>query len=227
MTSQPYPEETAVLSTATPRTARPVVHRITPTIAVIAPAVLVAGFVYHPYISTPIDRSAVAQALVADTTRWAVSHVTVGLGSALLGVAFVIVCDYLRKVGESRWSFRAVLFLVLGSALFAMLPAMEIGVLAGTETGADAEAAQRLLDQWFMPVLLAGGVLFAVGAVCLATAVLVSGVLGLTSARIVAAALVGMALVRLVPLGASFYVGGVLTVVALWPLAYLMWRRPA
>jgi hypothetical protein len=226
MTTQSYSDGTAVASTAH-ATTRAAVDRIRPIIAAIAPAVLLAGFLYHPYIATPIDKSAVARALVADVTRWGVSHLTVGLGSALLGVASVIVCDYLRRAGETRWSFRAVLFLVLGSALFAMLPAMEIGALAGTKVGADAEAAQTQLEPWFTPVLLAGGVLFAVGTVCLAAAVLVSGVLGRTSARIVAWALVGMALVRLVPLGASFYIGGVLTVVALWPLAYVMWRRPA
>ncbi len=42
------------------------------------------------------------------------------------------------------------------------------------------------------------------------------------------AALVVMAAARFVPLGlVQFHVGGAAGIVALWPLAWHMWRRPA
>lgn len=40
-------------------------------------------------------------------------------------------------------------------------------------------------------------------------------------------ALLVMAAARFVPLSASLYVGGVAGVVAMWPLAYAMWRSAA
>jgi hypothetical protein len=35
-----------------------------------------------------------------------------------------------------------------------------------------------------------------------------------------------MAAARFVPVGAALYVGGVAGIVALWPLAYEMWKHP-
>jgi hypothetical protein len=39
-------------------------------------------------------------------------------------------------------------------------------------------------------------------------------------------ALVLMAVTRFVPIGAALYVGGMAGIVALWPLAYEMWKHP-
>lgn len=45
----------------------------------IAPAVLLTGFFYHPYISPPVDPAAIAAAAAADPTRWGLAHLTVAV----------------------------------------------------------------------------------------------------------------------------------------------------
>jgi hypothetical protein len=54
---------------------------------VVAPAVLFAGFVYHPYVSNATDAEAIASAVIADTTRWGLAHLAIGVGYALMVLA--------------------------------------------------------------------------------------------------------------------------------------------
>jgi hypothetical protein len=192
----------------------------------IAPAVLLAGFVYHPYISPPTDPAAIATAAAADTTRWGLAHLVVGVGYGLAVLAFLAIRSYLREAGEERWSILALPFIVVGSTLFAFLPAMEIAMLAAAEVGADVQAVLIALDSWFFPILLTGAITFALGVFGFATGLVRSGVLGARLSWLVVWALVVMAAARFVPLGAALYVGGVAAIVALWPLAYEMWKHP-
>jgi hypothetical protein len=179
-------------------------------IVAIAPAVLLFAFVYHPYIANLTDKAAVAAALASDTTRWGFSHLAVGLGSGLVVLAFLAIRSYLREAGEERWSVLALPFIVMGSMLFAFPPAMEIAMLAAAEEGADLQAVLTALDSRFFPILLTAAVTFAIGVFAFAKG-----------------ALVVMAVARLVPVGAvQFYVQGAAGIVALWPLAYEMWKRP-
>ena len=190
----------------------------------IAPAVLLAGFVYHPYVADLTDKVAVAEALASDTTRWGLSHLAVGVGSGLAVLAFLAIRTYLRDAGEDRWSILAFPLVVLGSTLFTLLPAMEIGTLAAAEAGADVQAVQTELDPWFFPILLAGAIVFGLGVLGFALGIGHSGVLSPGLTRLVVGALVVTAAARFVPFGAALYVGGVAAIVALWPLAYAMWK---
>jgi len=45
-------------------------------IVAVAPAVLLAGFVYHPFLHHPTDPMRIAAA-AADTTRWGIAHLAV------------------------------------------------------------------------------------------------------------------------------------------------------
>ncbi len=192
----------------------------------IAPAVLLAGFVSHPYIGMgPPDPAAVAVAVVSDTTRWGLAHLTVSVGSGLAVLAFLAIRSYLREAGEERWSTPAVPFIVIGSTLYAVLPGMEFAPLAAAETGGDVQAAQAALLPWFVPILVTGAVTFALGVLGFARGIAHSGVLGPRLTWLVVGALVVMAAARFVPLSAvQFYVQGAAGIVALWPLAYEMWR---
>jgi hypothetical protein len=207
--------------------------RFRAAIVAIAPAVLLAGFVAHPYIGMgPLNDAAVAAAVVADTTRWGLSHLTVGVGSGLAILAFLAIRSYLHEAGEERWSAQAVPFIVMGSTLFAVLPGMEFAPLAAAETGGDVRAAQAAVFPWFVPVLVTGAFTFALGIFGFARGIADSGILGRRLTWLVVGALAVMAAARLVPLGATqFYVQGAAGIVALWPLAYEMWRhaegRPA
>lgn len=195
-------------------------------IVAIAPAVLLAGFAYHPFLDPPIDPGAVAVAAAADTTRWGIAHLTVALGYGLVMLGFLAIRSHLREAGEERWSGVALPFIVMGSTLFVILTGMEFAPLAAAETGADARRAQAALLPWFLPIVLTGGVSFALGAIGFAVAVVRSRVLGPGPTRLVAGALIVMAVARFVPLSAANYVIGAAGILALWPLAYAMWREP-
>lgn len=194
--------------------------RFRAAIVAIAPAVLLAGFVYHPHIPYIPDPAAVAAAVTSDTTRCGLSHLAVGVGSGLVALAFLAIQSYLREAGEERWSVPALPFIVMGSTLFTLLPGMEFAPLAAAETGADVQAAQTALAPWFVRILLAGTVIFALGVFGFARGIARSGVLGPRLTWLVVRALVVMAAARFVPLGTvQFYVGGAAGIVALWPLA--------
>lgn len=200
--------------------------RFRAAIVAIAPTVLLAAFVYHPYIADLSDKAAVASALASDTTRWGLSHLAVGVGSGIAVLAFLAIRSYLREAGEERWSILALPFIVMGSTLFAFLPAMEIAMLAAAEIGADVQAAQTALDSWFFPILLSAAVSFALGVLGFAMGIVRSRILSPRLTLFVAGALAVMSAARFVPLGAALYVGGAAGMLALWPLAYELWKHP-
>ena len=201
--------------------------RIRAAIVAIAPAVLLFAFVYHPYIANLTDKAAVAAALTSDTARWGLTHLAVGVGSGFAVLAFLAIRSYLREAGEDRWSILGLPFIVMGSTLFAFLPAMEIAMLAAAEEGADVQAVLTALDSWWFPILLTAAATFAIGILGFAKGIADSRILSRRLSRLVVGALVVMAVARLVPLGAvQFYVQGAAGIVALWPLAYEMWKHP-
>lgn len=55
----------------------------------IAPAVMLAGFLSHPYFTTLPDSAQLAEAVAADTTRWGVAHLAVAVGSGVMILAFL------------------------------------------------------------------------------------------------------------------------------------------
>jgi hypothetical protein len=196
-------------------------------IVALAPAVMLAGLFAHPYIATLPDEAAVAAAVTADTTRWGLAHLTVGVASGLVVLAFLAIRSYLRDAGEERWSILALPFIVIGGTLFALLPGMEFAPLAAAEAGADVQAVQAALAPWFLPILVTGAATFAVGVFAFARGIADSRVLSRRLSRLVVGALVVLAVARFVPVGAvQFYVQGAAGIVALWPLAYEMWKHP-
>jgi hypothetical protein len=201
--------------------------RFRAAIVAIAPAVLFAGFAYHPYVAMGTDEAALAQAAASDTTRWGLAHLAIGIGYALLALAFIAIRSFLREAGEERWSAVALPFIVAGCALFPILTGMEFALLAAAETGGDGEAAQSELVPWFIPVLVTGAVSFTLGALGFARGIVRSGVLSSQWTWLVVGALVVMAAARFVPLGAAQYAIGVAGLLALLPLAYEMWERPS
>jgi hypothetical protein len=203
------------------------IARFGAAIVALAPAVMLAGLFAHPYIATLPDEAAVAETAMADTTRWGLVHLTVAVASGLLVLAFLAIRSYLREAGEDRWSILALPFIVVGSTLFAVLPGMEFAPLAAAEAGADVQATQAALAPWFLPVLGTGAATFAIGVFAFAKGIADGRILSRRLTWLVVGALVVMAVARLVPVGAvQFYVQGAAGIVALWPLAYEMWKRP-
>ena len=195
-------------------------------ITAIAPAVLLGGFIYHPYVANATDETALADAAASDATRWGLSHLAIGVGYALMTLAFIALRSYLRKAGEERWSGRALPFAVFASALFPILTGMEFALLAAAETGGDVEAAQSELAPWFIPILATAAICFTLGAIGFAMGISRSAVLSRQLTRLVVAALVVMSAARFVPLGAAQIVIGAAGIAAFWPLAFEMWKHP-
>ncbi|MGH7677689.1 MAG: hypothetical protein ACRENU_04425 [Gemmatimonadaceae bacterium] len=200
------------------------VARARVSILIAAPLILLAAFVYHPHIVLLPDAEAVAHAVQMDHQRWAIAHFGVGLGAALMSLAYVALRGYLRDIGENRWSAIALPFLVLGSALYVFLPGMEFTVLAASATGGDIVAAQESIDVWFVPIMMSSALINAVGIGFLMRGV--SRVLDFRAKPIILAALALMAISRLVPIGpVHFYVQGLAGLAALWPIAREIARR--
>lgn len=196
----------------------------------IAPAVMLAGFLYHPHIGNPTDADFLANlgaAVEADPVRWAVAHLLIAVGSGLIILAFLALRARLRAAHEERWSAPAVPFVVMGGTFYALLPAMEFAPLAAAGSGADAAAAQGALLPWFAPVLFTSAAIFLIGATGFAIAVSRVGMGGRRLARVVAPAIILMAAARFVPLNfVQLHAQGLIGLVALWPLAYVLWTRP-
>lgn len=191
-----------------------------------APVWLLAALLYHPVIPDLTDKASVAAALTSDPVRWGFAHLAVGVGAALLVLAFLALRRYLQRAGEQRWSRLALPFIVVGSTLFAFLPAMEIAMLGALGAGADVRAVLVAMDPWFVPILLSGSAIFALGILGFAAAIVRSGVLGRPLTWFVAGMLVLSAATRFVPSHPVLVVGGVALVAALWPLAYRMHKHP-
>lgn len=196
-------------------------------VVVIAPVIWLAVLSYHPYLEGRLPNAgAVAEAVESDPARWGAVHLATGVASGVLALAFLAVRAHLREAGEDRWSAAALPFVVMGCTLYAMLPGLEFAPLAAVEAGGDVEAAQEVLHPWFVPLMVAAGITFAVGMFGFALGVRRSGLLSPGVTSLVVVALGVMALSRVVPLAAvQFYVQGLAGLVALLPLAGSMWKR--
>lgn len=195
-------------------------------VVALAPAVMLVALVSHPFIAVLPDAHAVADAVQADTTRWAVVHLLTAVGVALVALAFVAVRVHLRDAGEDRFSSRGLPLVLFGSAMYGLLPALEFAPLAAAETGGNVAAVQDFLQPWFLGALVTGAVAFAAGTLAFARAIAASAILDPRARQVVVTALVVLALSRVVPLGlVQFYVQALAGLLAFWPLARVMWRR--
>jgi hypothetical protein len=79
--------------------------RLRAGITALGPTVLLIGFAYHPYIGNATDETLLAEAAAADTTRWRLSHLAIGVGYALTTLSFIaFVASFVkreRNVGAS------------------------------------------------------------------------------------------------------------------------------
>ena len=99
-------------------------------VVALAPLVMGVALAFHPFIQVILDEEAVAASVEAAVRRWGVVHITVGVASGLLLLAFLAIRRYLSAAGENRFSVWGISFIAMGSVLFAVLPGMEFTVLA-------------------------------------------------------------------------------------------------
>lgn len=194
----------------------------------LAPAVILAAFLTHPFLARLPDADAVAAALSANTTRWAVAHVLTAVGSTLIALAFLAIRAHLREVSHDRLTAWGLPFVVVGSVLYAVLPGLEFAPLTAAETGGDVAAVQAAMQPWFIPIFATAAITFAIGIYTFARAISDSTILSPRTRQLVVTGLAVMAIARAVPLGVvQFHVQGLAGLVALWPLAATMWHTPS
>lgn len=194
-------------------------------IAVVAgPLIVLGAILWHPFIPDLTDNADVVRHLQENTARWLGAHFLVALGSAVLLLGFLAVRAHVRTtVGREPWTARAIAPLVVGSILFAMLPAMEIAMLAVDKAGGDLLATQNALNTWFRPILLMGSVIFGVGTILFTVGVYKANILPTGVSRLVVVAFVVSAASRL-PFTLALIIGIVALNVAMLPLAVTMWN---
>ncbi|ASU83041.1 hypothetical protein CDO52_09825 [Nocardiopsis gilva YIM 90087] len=187
----------------------------------IAPVVLLAAFLYHPFVSggapTP---EVVAEAAEADTTRWAAAHMLTLVAFALSALAFLALRGRLRDAGEERWSSWAFPLVIAGFVLLAGLPAIEMTIAGAIDTGVDTVALIEAVNPWFMTLLISGSVAFALGALAFAMGVVRGAIMSRDLTGLVAIALVVTALAMVAPPFWAFYVMAVAAIVVFWPVAW-------
>jgi hypothetical protein len=76
------------------------VARFRAAVVIVAPALLLLGFAIHPYIGNATDDAEVAAAAAESTTQWGFAHLTIGVGYALMALAYVALRSFLREAGE-------------------------------------------------------------------------------------------------------------------------------
>lgn len=193
----------------------------------LAPAVMFVALVGHPFIARLPDAAGVANAVEQSTMWWGIVHMLTAVGVVLTVLAFLAIRVRLRDAGEDRFSVWALPFVIAGSMLYGLLPALEFAPMSAALTGGDAAAVQAELVPWFIPIMVTSAILFAVGIVGFARAVAAGQILSRRLTRVVFAALIVLGVSRMAPLGvAQFYLQALAGLVALWPLAYDMWRAP-
>lgn len=136
----------------------------------IAPVVLMAGILLHPFVGNYLETDVVATAVSGAPNQWIVSHLIIPIGMALLLLAVVVICAEFRRVGERRWSVIALPLLFLGGAVWGAIAALEITHAAVVHSGGDVLAVMETNAAWIGPYLLGGALLFVLGWISLAVA---------------------------------------------------------
>jgi len=145
-------------------------NRARAAVLFIAPVVLLAGILAHPFVDTYFETSVVAAAVSGAPDRWTAAHLIIPIGMTLLLLAVVVISGEFRRAGEHRWSVIAVPLLFIGGAVWGAIAALEITYAAVAKSGGDVLALMEANAAWTTPYLLGGALLFVLGWISLAVA---------------------------------------------------------
>jgi hypothetical protein len=197
-------------------------NRVRAVLIGIAPVLLLIGFLYLPYVSDWTDEAKIADKVADDSTRWAWANIILATSLGLMLASAVIIRMHLGETaGEQRWGPLALLLLLVGGALF-LLASADLGAVYAAGAGQDLEAYTRSSQDW-LALRMVASVIFGLGWLSLAMAIYKSRVLPKQQTWASVAGFVVLTVMLFVPMGWALYVAGVAAVVALWPMAYLLW----
>jgi len=198
-------------------------HRLRALVLAAAPLMLLAGFLYHPYVGNVIDKDLIIEAVNDDPDRWAWAHILVAAGIVLVLVALLSVRHELRARGEERWSFIGVALAIFGGAFLATTTGTEIMLGPVANAGVDLRAVLDATEPWANGMYAVAGLAFSLGLLGFAVATYRTKPLGGQLDVIAIAGLVVIAVANWVPHSIAEYAAAVASAAALWPFAYRVW----
>lgn len=188
----------------------------------IAPVVLLAGILAHPFVRSYLDTSVVAEAVRGAPGRWALSHLLIAVGLGLLLVAVTVIRREFRDAGEQRWSVVAMPLLFVGATLLGALVGSEVTLAAVATSGQDVLAVLEASETSITPLYLGGALLFAAGWVSLAVAFRRAPILPSVQNGVAVVALIVIPIGLFVPQTSGAYAYGVALLVPNWLIGYRM-----
>lgn len=197
--------------------------RLRAVVVAVAPLVLLAGALVHPFVGNLPGAADLAAAVTNTPGRWAAGHLLLGVGVAVVLLLFFVIRTYLRGLGEERWSFWAVGLATIGLGLFAFMVGAEgLGGRAALATG-DLEAFFEEMELWALPIFLVANVLVGLGLLGFATGIAKTGVLGTGWTRLMVAAAIVAVIALFLPFGWAAHLIAVAMIVFAWPVAATIW----
>lgn len=186
----------------------------------VAPVVLLAGLVAHPFVSSYLDPGTIARAVTGAPDRWAWSHLLITVGLALILVGVIVIRHRCREKGEQRWSLAATPLLLAGGTLLSAVAGSDITLAAVATSGQDVLAVLAAGETAVAPLYLGGAVMFATGWLLLAVALHRPPILPPLSRWVTTTALAVVAIALFVPQTSATYAYGAALVVANWLIGY-------
>ena len=193
-------------------------------VVAIAPVLLLIGFLTVPYVGDTTDNAAIAKEIGGDAARASWGFLIAVASISLTILAAFSLRHYLTAAGEDGWSFIMVPLVVVGAVIIVVAVTTQFFAVAmASEAGLDAEAYLIAAEDWFLPLFIAGGVIFGLGWLALAMSVYQSNIMSRELTLLVVVALVVVVAANFIPTGWAGYLLAIAAIVASWPLAYTMW----
>lgn len=196
--------------------------RASAAVLFVAPAVLLAGVLAHPFVRDYTDRSVVAGAISGAPGRWAASHLIIPVGIGLVLVAVAVMAGQFRHAGEQRWSVSGRSLLIVGGTLLAASAGSEITLAAVVNSGGDVLAVLEAGATSATLLFLAGVLLFVLGWLSFAMAFYRVPILPRSQNRLAIVVLVAIPIATFIPQTTGTYVYAGAVLVVSWLVGYRM-----
>lgn len=201
-------------------------QRLRALVMVLAPLLLLVGFVYHPYISDYTDFDAIANKVSDDPERWLWSNIILVFAIALLMLSGITARRLLAQAGEDRWSFAALPLVVVGIVALATCTGLDAALGIVANAGGDVEATIDAGQPWVNSGYGAAIIFSGLGWLAFAVAVYRGELLAGNQAIVVAIGFVVLAVSMLIPFGWATYLYIIGSAGAFWPIALHVWQEP-
>lgn len=194
-------------------------QRVCVVVLMLAPVVLAVGFSLRPYSSNFTDTAKTAVDVSNGPLRFVWAHGLISAGLVLIILAVFAIRLHLLNEGENTWSFYATGLITIGGGMLVALTGAEgFGGYAVVKAEGQVEAFFEATEDWTW-LLFVAIIVFSVGLLALAVAVLRTRVLSSARKWIVVAALGIWMIANFVLSSWATYVISFAAIVVFWLLA--------